>query len=91
MLLTGDFNARTGQLRDYTERNDFLSNFFCFGSETSGFFHQAGKLESYGIPITRKSMDSHINNTEYKLIDICRNKNLFIFSGRMGRHWKSYV
>ena len=84
VLLSGDFNAKTGQLRDYTERDDFLSDFFDFDSATSDFFYQAGKLESYGIPIERNSMDRHTNNIGHKLVDICKNNNLFILNGRMG-------
>ena len=33
VLLSGDFNAKTGQLRDYTERDDFLSDFLAHLSQ----------------------------------------------------------
>ncbi|MEW8548622.1 MAG: reverse transcriptase family protein [Candidatus Thiodiazotropha sp.] len=82
VLLTGDFNARTGELRDYTERDDFLSDFFDFDTDTSEFFFQASKLEAYDMPVSRKSLDKHTNNIGFRLLDICRNNNLFIFNGR---------
>ena len=45
VLLTGDFNARTAVLCDYTEPDTFLSEYFDFDDETSEFFYSVSKLE----------------------------------------------
>ena len=47
-MLSGDFNARTSEMRDYTERDDFLADMFNFDEETSEFFFPAGRL-NYSI------------------------------------------
>ena len=84
VLLTGDFNARTAVLCDYTEPDTFLPEYFDFDDETSEFFYSVSKLDSYNIPKDRKSMDKHTNNIGYKLIDICKNNNMFLCNGRIG-------
>ena len=84
VLLAGDFNARTSELRDFTENDEFLADIFYFDSETCNFFSQANSLEPYNIAITRQSHDKHTNNHGYKLIDICKNNNIFILNGRFG-------
>ena len=38
VLLAGDFNARTSELRDFTENDEFLADIFDFDSETCIFF-----------------------------------------------------
>ena len=38
VLLAGDFNARTSELRDFTENDEFLADIFDFDSETCNFF-----------------------------------------------------
>ena len=78
VILTGDFNARTAELNDYTQRDDFLSELFDFDDETTDFFYSVSKLDLFDIPHDRKSMDKHTNNTGYKLLDICKNNNLFL-------------
>ena len=85
IMLTGDFNARTSELRDYTERDEFLAEMFDFDAETIYIFSKASQLEDYSVPIERKSKDKHINNSGYRLIDICKNNNLFILNGRFGK------
>ena len=63
--VTGDFNARTAVLCDYTKPDTFLSEYFDFDDETSDFLHSASKLDSCDIPQDRKSMDKHKNNRIY--------------------------
>ena len=84
VILTGDFNARIAELNDYTQRDEFFTELFDFDDETSEFFYSVSKLDSLDIPHDRKSMDKHTNNTGYKLLDICRNNNLFVCNGRIG-------
>ena len=82
--MTGDFNARIAELNYYTQRDDFFSELFDFDDETSEFFYSVSTLDSLDIPHDRKSMDKHTNNTGYKLLDICKNNNMFICNGRIG-------
>ena len=37
------------------------------------------------MSLNRKSLDQTTNNTGFKLLDICKNNNLFILNGRTGR------
>ena len=82
---TGDFNARTAEMRDYAEKDDFLAEQFDFDEETSEFFCPVNKLVSLNIPLYRKSQDRHSNNLGYKILDICKNNNLFILNGRLDK------
>ena len=84
VILTGDFNARTAELKDYTQPDDFLSQLFDFDEETSEFFYSVSKLGLYDIPADRQSMDKHTNNIGNKLLDVCKNNNLFLCNGRIG-------
>lgn len=36
------------------------------------------------IPLERKVQDSHLNNFGYKLIDFCKNNELYIVNSRIG-------
>ena len=85
VIITGDFNARTSQLRDYTENDEFLSEIFDFDNETIDFFSNVNKLSCLNIPKDRVSMDTHTNNNGFRLLEMCKNNNLFIINGRLGR------
>ena len=85
VMLSGDFNARTSEMRDYTERDDFLADMFNFDEETSEFFFPAGRLQLFNLLSDRKSLDKTSNNHGTKLIDICKNNNLFILNGRFDK------
>ena len=47
VFLSGDFNARTSQLRDDTEVDDFLDELFDFDDETKELFFPAYKLDPF--------------------------------------------
>ena len=70
VMLSGDFNARTSEMRDYTERDDFLADMFNFDEETSEFFFPVGRLQLFNLLSNRKSLDKTSNNHGTKLIDI---------------------
>lgn len=57
VILTGDINARTAELRDFTEMDSFLADYFDFEPETLEFFDQQAKLHLAGVPLQRKSKD----------------------------------
>ena len=85
LIITGDVNARTAEMKDYTENDDFLSELFDFDPETVEFFSHINKHEKYDVLRDRQSRDRHTNNSGYKLIDMCKNHNLFILNGRFGK------
>ena len=59
VMLSGDFNARTSEMRDYTERDDLLADMFNFDEETFEFFFSAGRLQSFNLLSDRNSFDKH--------------------------------
>ena len=77
VLLSGDFNARTAELTDYTECDIFLADLLDFDNDTINFFSVANRLPDYNILQDRKSKDNQTSNNGYKLIDLCKNHNLF--------------
>ena len=85
VILTGDFNSRTSSQPDYIETDEFFSELFDFDAETAEFFSHINKLECLNILKDRRSQDSHVNNHGHRLLDLCRNNNLFILNGRLGQ------
>lgn len=85
VFITGDFNARTSHLNDFTQLDHFVSEMFEFDEDTVNFFDKTNYLERLNIPLQRASKDTKINNAGYWLIDICKNNNLFIINGRFGQ------
>ena len=84
-ILTGDLNARTSNLRDYTIVDNFITDLFDIEQESLEFFDQQTKLLSYRVPLERSSQDKKTNNNGFKLLEICKNNNLFIVNGRVGK------
>ena len=71
LCILGDFNSRTGNLKDYVD-NDFNN------SSDNNFLppdlnDTVDNLNHLGIPLDRSSKDSKINNNGYKLVDLCKN------------------
>ncbi|MCG8112934.1 MAG: reverse transcriptase domain-containing protein [Candidatus Thiodiazotropha taylori] len=85
IYLTGDLNARTARLEDYTRADTFLSDMFDYDTETRSFFDKVSILENYNIPTDRASKDNKTNNTGRWLAEVCKNNNLFIVNGRVGK------
>ena len=81
----GDINARTTKLNDYVIADNFLSDFFYFDDETISFFDKTNILCHYGVPLNRANCDKKTNNNGHWLLDMCKNNNLFIVSGRIGK------
>ena len=85
VFITGDFNARTSHLNDFTHFDHFVSEMFEFDEDTVNFFDKTNYLDRLNIPLQRASKDTKINNARYWMIDICKNNNLFIINGRFGK------
>ena len=85
--LFGDFNARCSNLLDYDEPDDDLLGVLNYDSNTelTNEFYDFNKLCLYNIPLQRNSMDNgRVNDYGKKLIEICKNNNLYIVNGRVG-------
>ena len=72
VYISGDINARTAELCDFTSLDGFLSEYFDFDQETIQFYDQRASLESMGIQLDRKSKDKLSNNNSYRLFKICK-------------------
>jgi len=84
VLLTGDTNGHTSIVPDFTEVDHCISNIFHFDSDMTQFFNQSQALNLKGFSRVRTSVDNKINNIGKKIIDICKNNNMFIINGRFG-------
>ena len=85
LYVMGDLNARCGTAAEF---NDFdLSHVTadCYGIDdrTISFINNAHELCTNGIPMVRKSADKTKNNFGNKLLQLCRNNNLYICNGRI--------
>ena len=67
VVLIGDFNSRTGELKDYEDTDDKHTN------------HTIGRNT---FPKLRRNQDKTINSMGQKLIDFCKAHDLQILNGR---------
>ena len=77
--------ALSAVLNDYVLADPLIADVLDFDQGTRIYFNQAESFSSLKIRKKRVSEDSKSNNNGYKLIDICRNNNLFILNGRFGK------
>lgn len=85
VFITGDINAQTASMHDFTSRDESLDKYLGLDEETLNYFDQEAFLMTKNLPVNRVSKDTKINNTGYKIVDICKNNNLLILNGRYGR------
>ena len=80
-LLCGDFNAHTGTMRDFVEVNEDHSDELV---DVAGDIYT--DLSSLGFSVTRWNKDVTRDRNSYgkKLIENCKNNDVFIFNGRLG-------
>lgn len=69
VILTGDFNSRTGKCNDYT-------------SISGDQFIKPNESEEYSTPLIRNSCDNMINNHGKTLIEFCKLFDFRILNGR---------
>ena len=75
IILTGDFNARTGEMKDFI-------NPCLFTDEMHGNTTTADLFDIYKIQKARCAMDKHTNNFGHKLIDFCISQQILLLNGR---------
>lgn len=83
MYLTGDTNSRTGQMKDFVPVDNFLSDLYEIDEESHAFLNKYTILENLSVPLERSSHDNRTNTHGMRLIEICRNNNLFLLNGRL--------
>lgn len=84
VFLAGDCNARTSNLDDFIPLDPFIRSFINIDAQDQAHFDKYHILESLSIPLQRKTEDARVNTHGYKLLDLCKNSNLFILNGRLG-------
>jgi len=93
VLITGDANAYTATLPDFTEFDEYLTSYLDLDEETECSLNQINQLNEYDIPKDRSSKCTKINKSGRRLLEICKSNNLFILNGRIGkdRHAGNYT
>ena len=85
IILLGDFNSRTSNADDFVQSDEFICDIYgnddLFRENTDIFRCFA----MHDIPLIRKSADKIINMYGYQLIEFCKNNNIFIINGRIGK------
>lgn len=83
VCICGDLNAWSGEINDYVNvDNDSLPNFGLNNDHIRDNLKCIESLDALDIHLTRKSMHKKTNNYGYRLVDLCKNTNLFIANGR---------
>ena len=85
VFLTGDFNAQTSNMRYFTCFDALLDKYLDLDQDTIDYFDQETFLLNHNISINRGSKDTKTNNTDYKIVDICKNNTLLIINCRYGQ------
>ena len=84
ILLLGDFNARTQSLPDYVIGDTEVNSSVELSNELLDYMNEPNKLLNIGIPLERANQDKCKPNSHgYKLIELCKNNNLYILNGRV--------
>ncbi|CAG2232095.1 unnamed protein product [Mytilus edulis] len=84
MCLLGDFNSRTATLKDFHEIEDTDDTQFNDISDIN-VFSDICILDDMNISRCRKNPDTIVNKYGRKLIEFCKNNNMFILNGRFGK------
>ena len=78
ILLFGDFNSRTGTIKDFVDDDDDVDNDNLFYGLSI-----TQQMEMFNIG-NRFSLDKNVNNFGYCLLDLCKSQNILIVNGRVG-------
>ena len=79
----GDFNSRTGTEKDFYEHSEFDAHFTEAFIEIVDECNDVNILDDLNISRSRNSPDLIINSYGRKLLDFCKNNNMFILNGRL--------
>jgi hypothetical protein len=80
VCLLGDFNARTSNLPEFTEFDEFVMD-----DEVKTQDEEDMQIvNKMGLNQCRKSRDLKVNNYGYKLLNLCKEQGLYMLNGRVG-------
>ena len=96
ICLCGDFNVWCGQLSDVVDIAD--NSVFDFSTENTDAsviydnLNSISNLDALGIQVSRNCMQKRTNRFGHRLIELCKNTNLFIANGRLkGDHNQKFT
>ena len=77
-MICGDFNAHTATKTDICETNTFVYDTFGIDEATDNALEIISKMDEYGIPLQRHSVDKCNDNGGYgkRLLEFCQNNAL---------------
>ena len=84
IILFGDLNSRTANLKDYVLVDEFMSHMYDNDILTSENAETLQHFESNNVPLDRNTVDTMTNAYGYQLLDFCRSNDIFIVNGRFG-------
>ena len=84
MILTGDYNARTGVLDDFITIEDAVAECTGINVNDEGLYQSKHNLSDKGIEVRRFNEDKLVNNNGRLLLDFCKGLDLHIVNGRVG-------
>ena len=84
ILLCGDWNSRTSTLNDYIPVDYFMSDHFGNFDLMNENDEILDCLYNNNVPLSRQNPDKTTNVYGYKMLEFCKNNNLFILNGRLG-------
>ena len=76
-------NGRTAQLPDFISSDSHINAMLNIDDEAQAFFDKHTLLEGLSLPLERCSCDKKSNTNGMRIIEMCRNNNLFIMNGRL--------
>jgi exonuclease III len=82
--LTGDFNARTGGLKDYILLDDHIANEMGL-SQSGDIFLDRELIDKIGVSLDRKMKDMMVKKAGRELVDLCKCMGILILNGRTGQ------
>jgi hypothetical protein len=80
VCLSGDFNARTSNLPEFTEFDEFVMD----NEVETQNEEEVQIINKLSLNKCRKSKDPRANNYGYKLLNLCKEQGLYILNGRAG-------
>lgn len=84
IILFGDLNSRTANLKDYVLVDEFMSHMYDNDVLTRENAETLQHFESNNVPLDRNTVDTMTNAYGYQLLDFCRSNDIFIVNGRFG-------
>ena len=74
-----------GQLHNWFSADEFQSRLhICDDIFKTGIETRTIIFDDFQIPLHRFVKDTHVNNFGYKLVEFCKNNDLYLVNGRVG-------